>query len=249
MYCHTPTTDNIAQNFYVKAYIFPRRALSWCLRTLHRIARFGRTGSVASGLWNGRSVKQIRSFVLLTALIGMLSVIPPAVAAENYTVDTAHTYILFRVKHLNIGYTYGRLNGATGSFVWDDASPANSRIDMQVMAKGVDTDDAKRDKHLQSPDFFDVGRHPLITFKSTSVKKLEGNRYEITGDMTLLGKTRPITLQVRQTGSGKDPWGDYRRGFETNFTIKRSEFGMDFLLDVVGDEVDLTVSAEGIRQQ
>ena len=194
-------------------------------------------------------MKQTRSIVLLIVLVGMLSAIPPAVAAENYTVDTAHTYILFRVKHLNIGYTYGRLNGATGSFVWDEASPPKSRIDMQVMANGVDTYDAKRDKHLQSPDFFNVGRYPSITFKSTSLKKLVGDLYEITGDLTLLGKTRPITFQVRQTGSGKDPWGDYRRGFETNFTIKRSEFGMDFLLDVVGDEVDLTVSVEGIRQQ
>jgi polyisoprenoid-binding protein YceI len=120
---------------------------------------------------------------------------------------------------------------------------------MQVMAKDVDTYDAKRDKHLQSPDFFDVGQHPLITFKSTSLKKLAGDLYEVTGDLTLLGKTRPITFQVRQTGYGKDPWGDYRRGFETEFTIKRSEFGMNFLLDVVSDEVDLTVSVEGIRQQ
>ena len=194
-------------------------------------------------------MKQIRSLVLLSALVGMLSVIPPEVAAENYTVDTAHTYILFRVKHLNIGYSYGRLNGATGTFVLDDASPAKSRIEMQVMAKDVDTYDAKRDKHLQSPDFFDVGQHPLITFKSTSLKKLEGDLFEVTGDLTLLGKTRPITFQARQTGSGKDPWGDYRRGFETEFTIKRSEFGMNFLLDVVSDEVDLTVSVEGIRQQ
>lgn len=191
----------------------------------------------------------MRSIVLLIVLVGMLSAIPPAVAAENYTVDTAHTYILFRVKHLNIGYTYGRLNGATGSFVWDEASPPKSRIDMQVMANGVDTYDAKRDKHLQSPDFFNVGRYPSITFKSTSLKKLVGDLYEITGDLTLLGKTRPITFQVRQTGSGKDPWGDYRRGFETKFTVKRSEFGMDFLLDVVSDQVDLTVSVEGIRQQ
>jgi len=178
----------------------------------------------------------------------MLGAILPANASENYTVDTAHTYILFRVKHFNIGHSYGRLNGATGAFVLDDASPANSRIEMQVMAKDVDTYDSKRDKHLQSPDFFDVEQHPVITFKSTAVKKRETDLYEITGDLTLLGKTRPITVQVRQTGSGKDPWGNYRRGFETTFTIKRSEFGMDFLLDAVSDEVELTVSVEGIRQ-
>jgi polyisoprenoid-binding protein YceI len=193
-------------------------------------------------------MKQIRSVALAAVLVGMLSAIPSAVAAENYVVDSAHTYILFRVTHLNVGHSYGRLNGATGAFLLDDTSPANSRIEMQVMAKDVDTYDAKRDKHLQSPDFFDVEQHPLITFKSTSVKQLETDLYEITGDLTLLGKTRPIKIRARQTGSGKDPWGNYRRGFETKFTIKRSEFGMDFLLDAVSDEVELTVSVEGIRQ-
>ena len=116
-------------------------------------------------------MKQIRSLVLLTALVGMLSVIPPAVAAENYTVDTAHTYILFRVKHLNVGYSYGHSNGATGTFVLNDASPAKSRIEMQDMAKDVDTYDANRDKHLKSPDFFNTRQHPLITFKSSLLKK------------------------------------------------------------------------------
>jgi polyisoprenoid-binding protein YceI len=193
-------------------------------------------------------MRQIQSLAVAIVLVGMLRVIPSAVAAENYVVDSPHTYIIFRVKHLNIGHSYGRLNGATGAFVLDEASPANSRIEMQVMAKGVDTYDAKRDKHLQSPDFFDVEEHPLITFKSTSVKQIQTDLYEITGDLALLGKTRPIKIQAHQTGSGKDPWGNYRRGFETRFTIKRSEFGMDFLLDAVSDEVELTVSVEGIRE-
>jgi polyisoprenoid-binding protein YceI len=193
-------------------------------------------------------MKQIRSVALATVLVAMLSAVPSAVAAENYVVDSAHTYILFRVKHLNVGHSYGRLNGATGAFVLDEASPANSHIEMQVVAKGVDTYDAKRDKLLQGPDFFDIEEHPLISFKSTSVKRIDTDLYKITGDLALLGKTRPITIQARQTGFAKDPWGNYRRGFETQFTIKRSEFGMEFLLDAVSDEVQLTVSVEGIRE-
>ncbi len=88
----------------------------------------------------------------------------------------------------------------------------------------------------------------VATFKSTSVKKIDKNNFEVSGDLTLLGQTRPITVRVVQTGQGKDPWGNFRRGFETTFTIKRSDFGMDFLLKVAGDEVNLSVSAEGIRQ-
>ena len=121
-------------------------------------------------------------------------------------------------------------------------------IDMQILATNVDTDVEKRDNHLKSPDFFDAKKFPLISFKGTSFKKIAENTYEIIGDITLLGKTRPVSLKAIQTGAAKDPWGKYRRAFEAEFTIKRSDFGMDFLMNVAADEVELTVSVEGIRQ-
>lgn len=185
--------------------------------------------------------------VLVVGLLVILSV--PAFAAETYKLDPGHSSIVFRVKHLDIAYVYGRFNGPTGSFVFDESSPSKSTVEMQAEAKNVDTAVEKRDTHLKSPDFFNAAEHPSVSFKSKSVKKLDDTTYEVSGDLTLLGKTRPITVKAQATGAGKDPWGNYRRGFETSFSIKRSEFGMGFMVGKgVSDEVNLTVSVEGIRQ-
>ena len=182
-------------------------------------------------------------------IIGLVMVFTiPAGAAETYKVDGVHTYILFRIKHVGVGYSYGRINGPAGQFMFDDSTPSKSSINLQVDAKNVDTNVDKRDNHLKSPDFFNVAEHPMISFKSTSVKKVNATTYDVSGDLTLLGKTRPITVKANDTGSGKDPWGKYRRGFETSFTIKRSDFGMDFMMGGLSDEVNITVSVEGIRQ-
>ena len=183
---------------------------------------------------------------IATALLPVFAL--PALAADTYQLDPAHTSVVFKVKHLGVTNVYGRFNGPTGTFVFDEASPARSSIDIQVNAKNVDTAVEKRDNHLRSPDFFNVTEHPLISFKSRSVKKVAKDTYEVSGDLSLLGKTRPITITARQTGQGNDPWGKFRRGSETNFTIKRSEFGMDFMMGGVSDEVGLTVSVTGIRQ-
>lgn len=196
-----------------------------------------------------KPIKTMTTGFLIIVLILMASISYPAAAADTYKLDPEHTSVVFRVKHVNVAYVYGRFNGPTGSFVIDANSPGNSSIEIQVNAQNVDTAVEKRDNHLRSPDFFDAGEHPVINFKSTSVKKTDPDNYEVSGNLTLLGKTRPIRIKVRQTGEGQDPWGNYRRGFETSFTVKRSEFGMNFMMGGVGDEVLLTVSVEGIRQK
>ena len=195
---------------------------------------------------NARHSLKILLTVLIFGLVAAFS--GSAYAAETYKLDPGHTSVVFRVKHLGVAYVYGRFNGPTGSFVFDESSPAKSSIEVQVNAKDVDTAVEKRDNHLRSPDFFNAGEHPLVFFKSTSVKKLDNDTYEVAGNLTLIGKSRPLTVQARHTGSGKDPWGNFRRGFETSFTIKRSEFGMNFMLGGVSDDVVITVSVEGIRQ-
>ncbi len=187
-------------------------------------------------------------FLILTIIL-VGSFVNPAPAAETYKLDPDHTSVIFRIKHLGVAYVYGRFSGPTGSFVFDESSPANSSIQIQVDAKTVDTAVEKRDNHLRSPDFFDADEHPVIKFMSTSVKKSGPDSYEVSGNLTLLGKTQPITVKARQTGHGKDPWGNFRQGFETSFTIKRSDFGMDFMMGVAADDVLLTVSVEGIRQK
>jgi polyisoprenoid-binding protein YceI len=193
-----------------------------------------------------RHFLNIFSAVSVLGLLVIFSV--SAYAAETYKLDPAHTSVVYRVKYSGVTFVYGRFNGPTGSFVFDETSPANSSIDMQVDANNIDTAVAKRDSHLKSPDFFNAAEHPAVTFKSTSVKKIDSDTYQVTGDLMLLGKSRKLTVNAKDTGSGKDPWGNFRRGFETSFTIKRSDYGMDFMLGGVSDEVGLTVSVSGIRQ-
>jgi len=192
-----------------------------------------------------RILKTSRFIIVLGLLVIFSSL---TYAAETYKLDPAHTSIVFRVKHLGVAYVFGRFNGPTGSIVFDESSPSKCAVEIQAETKNVDTAVEKRDTHLKSPDFFNAGEYPLVSFKSKSVKKLGENTYEVSGDLALLGKTRPITVKVNATGAGKDPGGNFRRGFETSFSIQRSDFGMDFMMGGVSDEVNLTVSVEGIRQ-
>ncbi|CAB1080268.1 Protein yceI precursor [Olavius algarvensis Delta 1 endosymbiont] len=184
--------------------------------------------------------------ILILTLTALLAV--SASAAETYKLDPGHTSVVYRVKYQGVTFVYGRFNGPTGMFVFDEASPSNSSVTMQVDANNIDTAVEKRDNHLKSPDFFNAGEHPLVTFKSTSVKKVDSDTYQVSGNLTLLGKSRMLTVTAKHTGAGKDPWGNFRRGFESSFTIKRSDFGMDFMLGGISDEVGITVSVSGIRQ-
>jgi polyisoprenoid-binding protein YceI len=189
--------------------------------------------------------------VCAAALAGLalaLGAAAPARAAEPYKVDPVHSTALFRIKHFGVGYTWGRFNDLAGDFTWDDANPAGITFDLHVKPESIDTHNDKRDQHLKGPDFFNVREYPDIAFKSTQVRALEANNYEVTGNLTLHGVTRPLTVKVEHTGAGKDPLGMYRQGLETTFVIHRSEFGIKALPDGVGDEVRIVVSIEGVRQ-
>lgn len=185
-------------------------------------------------------------YASILVIFGM-SVISAA-AADTYQLDATHSYIMFRIKHFGIGYSYGSFINPTGKLVIDDNEPANSVVEIEVQAKNVSTFFELRDKHIKSADFLNVNKFPIVVFKSQSVKKTGPDQYEIAGDMLLLGKKRPLTITAVQTGRGKDPWGAYRIGYETMFTIKRSDFGMNFMMGGLSDEVQLTVSVEGVRQ-
>ncbi len=193
--------------------------------------------------------KHISGFHAAVLLILSASVIlAPAAMAELYKLDPAHTSIIFRVKHLGVAYVFGRFNGATGTFSYDQSVPSDTSIHIQVATNNIDTNDEKRDKHLKSPDFFNAVKFPLITFKSSSVTQKDKDLLSVSGHLTILGKTNPVTIEVRRTGAAKDPWGNYRIGFESSFTIRRTDYGMNFMLGGVSNEVNLTVSVEGIKQ-
>ena len=194
----------------------------------------------------------LRKVLPLLALLSSLGLtaagVVPAAAADRYKLDPEHSYIVFRIFYLGVGYSFGSFQAPVGTLAFDDNKPGDSLVEIEVPAANVTTLVDNRDKHIKSADFLNAAKHPVIAFKSRSVKKLGGEKYEITGDLMLLGKKQPLTVTAVRTGSGKDPWGNHRIGYQTIFTVKRSDFGMDFMIGALSDEVQLTVSVQGIRQ-
>lgn len=168
-------------------------------------------------------------------------------AADTYAIDPVHSSFIFRIKHINTSYLYGRINTSSGTIVFDEADPTKSSVDLTLNADSIDTFAEKRDQHLKGPDFFNAKQFPTITFKSKSVKKV-GEDYEVTGDFTLLGVSKEITVKLQHTGGGKSPFGDFRIGFEGTFAFKRSDFGMKAMLNAVGDDVQVTVAVEAAHK-
>jgi polyisoprenoid-binding protein YceI len=173
------------------------------------------------------------------------------VRADEFEVDNSHTSVIFGVSHLGYSITYGRFNKVSGTFTLDPAGPEASTFQMAIDASSLDTNDAKRDEHLRGPDFFNAGEFPVISFKSTKVaaKRTEaGVILQVTGDMTMHGQTRPITLELQKLGEGPGPGGGFRTGFNCQTKLKRSDFGMTGMVGPIGDEVAVTISFEGVRK-
>jgi polyisoprenoid-binding protein YceI len=186
------------------------------------------------------------------ALASLLLLVPAATFAERspagaappqtLKVDAVHSSVIFRIKHLNVSWFYGRFTDVSGTVTLDEAKPAESSVEFDIKTESVDTHDAKRDKHLKSSDFFSATEFPSIHFKSKSVMK-DKDHYQVDGELTLHGVTKPLSVSVEPSGSGDTPMG-HRAGYETTFTVKRSDFGMGGMLDALGDEVRVTVSVE-----
>lgn len=189
--------------------------------------------------------KRLFSIVMVSAMT--LLATTATQAADAFEVDGGHSNVLFRVKHMGVSNFYARFDKIEGKFQVDAADPAATMIDITVHADSVNTKMGKLDAHLKSPDFFSVKEFPTITFKSKSAKAGDDGKIEVTGDLTLHGVTKSITVEVEPTGSGQSPWGGEMAGFECIFKIKRSDYGMEFMLDKLGDEVKLIVSMEGKR--
>jgi polyisoprenoid-binding protein YceI len=171
----------------------------------------------------------------------------PLAAAETYVADPVHSSLVYRIKHMNATYFWGRFNSINGSFTLDEANPAQCQFEFQVKADSVDTGNAKRDAHLKSPDFFNVVQFPTIAFKSQSVTR-SGDAYEVVGELTLHGVTKPVTVKVVPTGKGKGPGGAPIAGIEATLMIKRTDFGMSNMVGPLGDEVLVNVGIEARRK-
>jgi polyisoprenoid-binding protein YceI len=177
----------------------------------------------------------------------------PAAAAENYTVDKQHTEAAFQVRHL-FTKVRGTFRDLSGSIAWDKAKPELSSVEFRLKTGSVDTGVEQRDTHLKSEDFFWVEKHPEIVFKSTKIVAKGTNAFDVTGDITIRGVTKSITLPVTFLGETKDPWGNLKAGFETAITLNRKDFGLVWnkALDsggyLVGDDVEIQVNLEAGKQ-
>jgi polyisoprenoid-binding protein YceI len=149
----------------------------------------------------------------------------------------------------------GRFNAFEGSIHIDREKPEASSVEFTIQTESIDTSNEKRDEHLRSPDFFDVAGHPTITFKSTSMKAMGGASYEVTGDFTLHGVAKSITLAVEVLGEMKDPWGKQRIGFQVSATVNRKDYGISYnkVLDqgglMLGEDVKVSINLEAVQQQ
>ena len=190
-----------------------------------------------------------RSWSRGVSLAAALAAASPALAAETYSFDKAHTTVGFQVRHIvtNVG---GKFNDFTGTIQVDRAKPESSSVEFTIQAASINTNEPKRDEHLRSADFFDVATHPTVTFKSTSIKANGKDSWLVTGDLTMRGVTKQVTLPVTFLGEGKDPWGNEKMGFETAITVNRKDYGINWnkALDqgglLVGDEVKVEISVE-----
>lgn len=182
------------------------------------------------------------------ASLAVLTLALPVLAADTYDIDKEHASVVFKVRHLGISDTWGRFNDVSGTLVIDEQDPSRSRFEVVIKTESIDTGNQRRDRHLRNADFFDAGQYPEITFRSKSVRRAEPSVYEVTGDLSLHGVTKSVTLRINKLGGGPDPWGKTRIGGELTFTIKRSDFGMTGMTPAVGDDVTLFVSLEGIKK-
>jgi polyisoprenoid-binding protein YceI len=167
--------------------------------------------------------------------------------ADDFAIDPYHSSISFQISHLGLTYVHGRFNEFSGDFNLDKADAAKSSFNLTIKTASVDTNNAKRDAHLRSPDFFDVKQNPTMTFKSTAVKAA-GEGYRVTGNLTLNGVTRPLTFTLEGGKAAEFPKGTVRIGFHTHFTLKRSDFEMKKMVGPLGDEVKVYVGFEGVKK-
>jgi polyisoprenoid-binding protein YceI len=166
-------------------------------------------------------------------------------SAATYNIDPRHTQVLFTYSHFGLSYQVGRLNEVSGTFDFDPAQPAKSSIDVQVPMSSLSTGVPKLDVHMNGPDMFDAEKFPTASFKSGKVSVIDKNHLSVAGDLTIRGVTRPVVFDVTINKAEVDPARKLAvAGFDARTTIKRSEFGVGFMLPKVADEVKLSISLE-----
>ena len=189
-------------------------------------------------------IKRIVGTALAAAALALSA---GATQAADYRIDSAHSFVQFKISHLGYSWMIGTFETVSGSFTFDPEAGADAQsVSVEIDTASVDTNRAERDKHLRSADFLNVDEFPTATFVSTGYEgDAEGG--VMNGDLMLHGVTKPIAIAVKKVGEGKDPWGGYRAGFEGTVTITRKDFGMGYNLGPASESMELFLFIEGTR--
>lgn len=172
---------------------------------------------------------------------------------RTFEVDRAHSLVEFQVRHL-LSRVRGRFTDFTGTIDFDPASPERSAVSFSVRTASIDTNQADRDTHLRSDDFFAVEKYPTLTFTSSRITARGSQQYDVAGDLSIRGITRSVVLPVTYLGTAKDPWGNEKLAFETEVTLDRKEFGLTWNTALeaggflVGDDVRVSVALQAQAQ-
>jgi len=177
-----------------------------------------------------------------------VTTVAPTLTARS--IDNAHSQVGFAVKHLMISTVRGRFGSVSGTVEFPEGAFEDARADVTIDAASIDTREEKRDAHLRSADFFDVEKFPTLTFKSRRVQAINGDTFQLLGDLTIKGITREVALDVEVDGFQKDPWGGQRAGFSATTSVNRKDFGLTWnqALEtgglLVGDEIKISLDVQ-----
>ena len=177
-----------------------------------------------------------------------------ATAIRTFQIDKTHSEATFQVRHL-ISKVRGRFTDFEGTIVFDEAAPRNSAVSFTIQAASIDTGVKDRDAHLRSNDFFAVDEHPTITFRSTAITPRGGEQFDVAGELTMRGVTKPVVIPVSYLGAAVDPWGNQKIAFEGEVTLNRKDYGLNWNAAIetggflVGDEVKVSLSIQAAAQK
>jgi polyisoprenoid-binding protein YceI len=175
------------------------------------------------------------------------------VTSSTWKIDPSHSNVEFAVKHLMISTVKGHIADVEGEIVIADGVPSRSSVTATLKAASIDTRTGQRDDHLRSADFLDAANFPELTFKSTRITG-DGSDFKVTGDLTIRGVTREVTLDATNEGSGKDPWGGDRIAFSATTKLDRREFGLTWNQAIeaggvlVGNDVKVSIDVQAVKQ-